>query len=350
MKVSKTATRPCLGDNVLIYISLLGFLVLYCVLKDKERLSQWAAVQEHHQQQNTPRSWYGSTPVPSPRNNAFNDLELGKVLGHGFVSWGFESRLHGEKVVAKVTTDKFLFYSDIEMDVFNILNAPPTIPNIPQLQLGIRSMPNPFTNQTHLQHDLGLTEDDAIKLTDARRISVQVMELLVDNCKPKTLPEFRLYLQSLLETLAFVHSRGIIHCDLHSNNVHFDGTRVSLYDWNGAFVYEPNKVKVHQIYAPFRLFPPEAQNNKSAVHATVSAFDIYTVGRLIKKAVKTTWNEDNPDQDDTLENRDEVLGMLVDLAKQALKEDPYQRPDAMKLLRHRFFSAPFILKESSVKE
>jgi hypothetical protein len=74
------------------------------------------------------------------------------------------------------------------------------------------------------------------------------------------------------------------------------------------------------------------------------------VGRLIKKAVKTTWNEDNPDQDDTLENRDEVLGMLVDLAKQALKEDPYQRPDAMKLLRHRFFSAPFILKESSVKE
>ncbi|KAL3901168.1 MAG: hypothetical protein SGARI_006115 [Bacillariaceae sp.] len=99
-------------------------------------------------------------------------------------------------------------------------------------------------------------------------------------------------------------------------------------------MFEPNKVKIHQHFAPKHLFPPEAQSNQSAVHATVSAFDIYTVGRLVNKTVKDNWSGEN-DKDDTLENKDEVVDRLRDLAKLASEDDPYQRPDAKKLLRHR---------------
>ncbi|KAL3942242.1 MAG: hypothetical protein SGARI_000333 [Bacillariaceae sp.] len=287
-------------------------------------------------------------PLSSSSKSAFHDLQLKHLAGKGFVSWGFEALLHNETVIAKVTTDKFIFYSDIEMDIFGILNAPPTIPNIPKLQLAIRSMPNPFLNSTYLKNDLGVNRNDTKKMIKERRVSVMAMKFLTGSRKATTLPEFRVFLQSLLETLAFVHSRNIIHCDLHSNNIHFDGKRVSLFDWNGAFVFEPDTVQIHQKYAPKHLFPPEAWYNESAVHATVSAFDIYTVGLLIKDALKKYWSGGEKDTDRTLANRGDVLDWLVDLAKQALKHDPYKRPDANKLLTHKFFSTPFIEAKDQV--
>jgi len=121
---------------------------------------------------------------------------------------------------------------------------------------------------------------------------------------------------------------------LHAGNVHFDGHKVSLFDWNGAFIFEANKVRIRQPYVQTNLFPPEAQKNRSAVHATVSAFDIYTVGLLVKTystSIATSSNSNRTHTDAVL------MGLVEDLADRAMTPDPFQRPNAFQLLQHPFF-------------
>jgi serine/threonine protein kinase len=321
------------------------------------------------------------------------ELELVKLFGKGYVSYAFEAKYQNKTVIAKITSDKFLFYSDLEIGIFEELNAPPTIPNIPQLQMAIRSMPNPFANHladvnktiSFLKKDLGLSRSEAEDLLMKRRISVMVMDLLENHRKPKNLEEIQRLAKSMLETMNFVHSRNIMHCDLHFNNFHWDGERFSLYDWNGGFRYEPDTVMIHYPLMPTHLFPPEAKHNHSAVHTSVYAYDVYTMGRLLKMALKSCCgitfdmlkeaalanldgvedrddveaesreishssggdsirrilqDTDSPSKDDGWEDveYDQLDAALAyELAAYMMIPDPYKRPDTAKALQHPFF-------------
>mmetsp|Transcript_17965 Transcript_17965/g.33290 ORF Transcript_17965/g.33290 Transcript_17965/m.33290 type:complete len:356 (-) Transcript_17965:115-1182(-) len=285
----------------------------------------------------------------------FQSIELIRLVGTGTVSWGFEARLDGKTVMAKVAADHFLYYSDIEIDAFRILKTSPSIPNIPEFHYSIRSMPNPFKNRTYLQDDLGLSKSEAENLSEKRRVSVQVMDFVrSENRKPETLREVRTLLKSLLSALAFAHSRNVMHCDMHSRNYHFDGNMVSLFDWNGAFLYAKDQVLIHQPHAPTHLFPPEAWKNTSAVHASVSAFDVYSVGRLTKKLLKGCCGilpvksaEDSSTNTSTTTHEsgrrtnsssyDKEVALSLDLMELMLTADPYQRPNTTQLLNHPFF-------------
>lgn len=89
---------------------------------------------------------------------------------------GFKAKLQGSDKLyaAKITGDSYLSRSDNEMQMFNILNAPPTIPNIPKIKLYIPSMPNPFKNRTHLEKILRVERSEAKWLVRKDNISITV--------------------------------------------------------------------------------------------------------------------------------------------------------------------------------
>ena len=163
-----------------------------------------------------------------------------------------------------------------------------------------------------------------------------------------------------------------MHCDLHENNVHFDGKTVTFFDWNGAFIFEEGK---NHFYFPdqmFSLFPPEARMRVSsgtnhdqvetfddhesspellydvnAVHATVSAADMWAVGLIIDRYLQR--NHDNGtmivDGSDSGRGDDDGGGgqkqlwmRLTELKDWMMTENPYNRPTTDQLLRHPFFS------------
>ncbi len=291
----------------------------------------------------------------------FNDIKFLRLVGAGVVNHGFEAILDGERVIAKIAGDGQMYWSDIEIDIFDILNEPPTISNIPRLLVGIRSMPNPFHDVAFLEKNLSVSIEEAKRLVTFRRISVLVMKFLPNSERPSTLRSVQKFAKSMLETLAFAHSRGVMNCDLHGQNYHFDGITVSLYDWNGGFLYEKDNVPMHSDQAPAFLMPPEAQTNLTAVHATVSAFDIYSVGRLLKirlkQCCKEVTNMKNgtsrlpSEGDETNENHiyqqgkghkegtgdSPTCSQMYDLANRMQISDPYQRPSATELLLHPVF-------------
>ena len=302
------------------------------------------------------------------------DLQLIRLIGNGDVSYGFEARYENRTVIAKIASDNDLYYSDVEIDIFRELKAPPSIPNIPELHLAIRSMPNPFASinnnntdnsNTYLVQDLKLTKSDAKSLVMQQRVSVMVMDLFKNKREPEDLSELRRFMKSLLETMRFVHSRNIMHCDLHELNYFWDGEKAYLFDWNGAFKYAKDKVKIHYPRAPHHLFPPEAWDNVTAVHASVSAFDVYTIGMLLKRYLKsccgmtlkkfkknrslldandleTILRNSSSDNDQPHANAplllllDETM-VAYDLALYMMTTDPYKRPDTNAALQHYFF-------------
>jgi hypothetical protein len=103
-----------------------------------------------------------------------------------------------------------------------------------------------------------------------------------------------------------------------------------LFDWNAAFIFGPN-VPIHYDDEPTFLMPPEAQHNKTAVHATVSAFDVYSTGLLLREILcgKKSCNMPN-------RTENEQVWLAHDLAALMLTRDPYDRPDTGWLLRHPF--------------
>ena len=125
-------------------------------------------------------------------------------------------------------SDTDLFYSDLEIDIFRELNRPPTIENIPKLYLAIRSMPNPFAiqnNASYMVDELGMSQMDTDSLLMKRRVSVMAMDMVTASHQPADLPEVKLFIKSLLETIRFTHSRNIMHCDLHRWNYFWDGVK-----------------------------------------------------------------------------------------------------------------------------
>ena len=382
-------------------ILLYGFLVTFCIsatrrnntVLDAIRLLRQEVPEEYSRYQGCGQTPRGNTensnsvysdPYTSAGSGAIrfrDDLELVKLIGSGDVSYGIEARFMNKTVIAKIATDSDLYYSDLEIDIFRELNRPPTIPNIPELLFSVRSMPNPFASYNRNKNDtvdylvggLGLKQNDAEGLVMKRRISVMAMDLLRDKRQPKDLPEVKKLLRSLLETLRFVHSRNVMHCDLHSHNYFWDGETAYIFDWNGGFRYEKDVVQIHYPRAPTHLFPPEAKDNASAVHASVYAFDIYTMGLLAKKLIKQccgiTWkklrksalgleedrhkaaeggknNTKSVNSNEYFDNNmteEEALGLLdeamaYELALYMMMPDPHERPDAATALEHPFFT------------
>lgn len=262
----------------------------------------------------------------------FQEIELIKLLGGGDVNYAFTARYNNETVVAKIATDKCIFQMDWEIDIFHELNSPPSIPNIPKLKLAIRSIPNPFTDATYLE-GLGLSSKVANRFILKRRISVMVMGHLQGRRQPKSIREIRRLMKSLLETIRFAHSRNIIHGDIHGQNYFWDGKRASIFDWNGAFRYEKDKNLIHYPNTAKHLYPPEAWDNKTAVHASVYAFDVYTIGKRLKKLLNKTGVRELKSEDT---DRDDKL-MALNLVEYLMTPDPYQRPDTNLALSHPFF-------------
>lgn len=281
------------------------------------------------------------------------NIELEKLIGNGDVSFAFRANYQNRTVVAKVATDSDLFYSDIEIGIFRELNAAPSIPNIPQLQVAIRSMPNPFDNVPHLVENLGVKASEARELVMKRRISVMVMEDLGKSRLPKDLEEVQRLTKSMLETMEFVHSRNVMHCDLHKYNYHWDGSMVRLFDWNGGFFFHPN-LKIHYPRTPKHLFPPEALHNKQAVHTSVHAFDVYTIGNILKYLLKSCCGIDYEmiQREALVKNATKIRSVVdaaaaYELATLMTHEDPYTRPTTTQALQHLFFQRTIYKKRQS---
>jgi hypothetical protein len=293
----------------------------------------------------------------------FHDIKFLQLVGTGTVNYGFKAIFDDQEVIAKIAGDDMIYWSDIEMDMFDILNEPPTIPNIPPLLTSVRSMPNPFRNVTFLEKNLSVPVEDAQTIIAYRRISVIVMKFLPKSERLTTVQSVYIFTQSILRTLAFSHSRKVMNCDLHEDNYHFDGSMVSLYDWNAAYLFEKDTIPMIYDQAPMHLMPPEAQTNASAVHATVSAFDIYAIGLLLKQLLKGCCKVDNghfmngtstttfsggDGYDDLTERKEKAnkeekgdrstCSQMYDLTEQMLTADPYRRPDATQLLQHPLFN------------
>ncbi len=276
--------------------------------------------------------------IPQSDEVTFQDLELFQLAGSGGVSMGFKAKIRGRDgvYIAKITGDSLMRWSDTEIQMFHILNSPPTIPNIPQLELAVKSMPNPYNNRTHLEKDLGLDRNDVKRLMQFKNVSILVMEFLDNHHFPKNVEEIRVFMRSLLYSLQFAHSRNIMLCDLHTGNVYFDGETVKLFDWNGGFFFQPEVVKMHYNFAPHHLMPPEAWNDENAVHVTVSGFDIWSTGLMLEKFLNRTDSSISDSFDDSADEFTESL--LDDFLKAMLTKDPHKRPDAGKLLQHPFLA------------
>ena len=275
-----------------------------------------------------------------------DDIEWVSLKGVGTVSMGFLVRIpklnNDFQYVAKIAGDKELHYSTTEIEMMKILNHPPTIPSIPTLLLAVKSMPNPFATWDfdRLTDDLGCSPDHARWLKRQHNISIQVQPLLQHTQTPNAdnLPELARFTRSLLQALQFAHSRNVMHCDLHSRNLFYDNSTgiVYLFDWNAAFLYKPNAVYIHYDDEPKHLMPPEAQGNPNATHATVSAFDVWSCGRMLSKRLCGHTSCPALDKSSSSSSGSSMLRQAYDLAALMKTDDPYQRPDTAALLRHPF--------------
>ena len=137
-----------------------------------------------------------------------------------------------------------------------------------------------------------------------------------------------------------------------------------MFDWNGAFFFRPN-LPIRYPRTPEHLFPPEAWDNKSAVHASVSSFDVYTIGLLLKRLLKRCCNishryfetnhtnttniiepvaaaeagntdRDNDNNSNNMLDDDEILA--YNLASYMMTANPFERPDTNQALKHPFFT------------
>ena len=277
-----------------------------------------------------------------------DDIEWVSLKGVGTVSMGFLVRIpklsDEARFIAKVAGDKQLHYSTTEIEMMKILNKAPTNPSIPTLLLAVESMPNMFATWEvdRLTDDLGCTPHRARWLKSRREISIQVQPLLQHTQTPnvENLPELARFMRSLLQSLHFAHSRNVMNCDLHSRNLFYDNVTgtVYLFDWNAAFLYRPNAVYIHYQDEPKFLMPPEAQGNPNAKHVTVSAFDVWSCGRMLSKLL---CGHTSCPFDESVSSS-EPLKQAHDLASQMKTADPLQRPDTAALLRH-----PFLLPKNN---
>lgn len=111
----------------------------------------------------------------------FKDIKFIKYLGAGAGKLGFKAKIRGSNRLhaVKITGDSYIHLTDTETQMMKILNAPPTIPNIPIVELYIPNMPNPFKNRTYLKKILRVDHYSAKWLSRIENISVTVRMLRI---------------------------------------------------------------------------------------------------------------------------------------------------------------------------
>jgi len=171
-------------------------------------------------------------------------------------------------------------------------------------------------------------------LAETETVCVVVMELMKNGGMPQNMEDLRAYMQTLLQTLDFAHSRSVINGDLNTDNVYFDGKGAKLFDWNEGSYYEPDTVPLQ--YNGVRM-PPEGfdKNGKvstTAIYPTVSSFDIWSVWKLLTNVVQLNKNR--------VIAEDPSYALLMNMKDSMFTEDPFKRPHATELLQHEFFQIP----------
>mmetsp|Transcript_26132 Transcript_26132/g.47186 ORF Transcript_26132/g.47186 Transcript_26132/m.47186 type:complete len:333 (+) Transcript_26132:203-1201(+) len=307
--------------------TMLTFIALVLVFANVINLPQQGQLDVEPETTQQVFSDYNNVPR---KEITFEDIQFLRFLDSGAGKLGFKAKIRGRRTLfaAKIAGDRHL--TDTEAQMMQILNTPPTIPNIPKVELYIPSIPNPFTNRTYFEKTLRLPRHLSEWLASLDTISVMVMEYLyIDTVHflPRTFKEVRVFLRSLLQALQFAHSRNVMNRDLYLGNVYFDGTVVKLFDWDDGAIYKPNAVKIRVSRTRLKN-PPEGWNNASALHPTISGYDVWNVGIIMRKLWPSV---------ETPNDEKQVL-LLKDFVEAALTEDPYKRPDASELLRHPFLA------------
>ena len=153
-------------------------------------------------------------------------------------------------------------------------------------------------------------------------LDLKVMEYLdLDHVHylPMTIQDIRIFLRSLVHTLQLAHSRNVMNRDLHTGNIYFDVKMVKLFDWDDGAIFKPNAVKLCVSRTPMKN-PPEGWYNSSALHATVSGYDIWNVGIVLRKILA---RRDQSYINDPVDRA--TVSKLLNFSNATLMTDPYQR-------------------------
>ena len=102
-----------------------------------------------------------------------------------------------------------------------------------------------------------------------------------------------------------------------------------FFDWNVAKIFGPN-VEIHMKGENEDILPPEAWDDKHAVHVTVSGSDIYASGLVLKTFLCGKHKSCHKPES----NSDKLLWQAHHLIEVMLTKDPHKRPDAAYLLAH----------------
>lgn len=272
------------------------------------------------------------------------DVIVEEYLGGGAVTTVAKVSLPSvdpdQKFVMKISNRDMKEWVDIETKAYQTLNTPPLNPSIPQLVAWVKSLPNPFEKGIKLLKGLGVPKDLRQALRKSKEVDLHILTMVHHTGYPETLKDISFFLRSLLAALDFAHSRSVMNCDLYLENMAYSNeTRTTyLYDWNGAMFYRPGSVRMHTDDEDGGILPPEAEEGPDAVHATVSAFDIYSSGRTFSWLLCGKYFCHRRFQLPEWRGTREQYLVAYDLRAKMLTEDPYERPTARQLLRHPFFS------------
>lgn len=105
---------------------------------------------------------------------SFDDIQFLQFIASGAGKMGFKAKIRGRRRIfaVKIAGDRRL--TDTEAQMMTILNTPPTIPNIPKVEMYIPTTPNPFQNRTYLEKTLRVPHRQSKWLSRLDTISVIV--------------------------------------------------------------------------------------------------------------------------------------------------------------------------------
>lgn len=150
---------------------MLIFTALVLVFANVINLPQQDQLDDEPEKTQQVLSDYNNVPR---KEITFEDIQFLRFLDSGAGKLGFKAKIRGRRTLfaAKIAGDRHL--TDTEAQMMQILNTPPTIPNIPKVELYLPSIPNPFTNRTYLEKTLRLPRHLSEWLSRLDTISVMV--------------------------------------------------------------------------------------------------------------------------------------------------------------------------------
>jgi serine/threonine protein kinase len=235
------------------------------------------------------------------RELTFDDLKLGKFVGHGAINivsqvylpeWWY--RQHNinrrRKYVIKMAAGNSWYtdQGDRECDIFEALASNRTLAmehNIIPAVFLLRTVPNPFRNVSkHIPESF--PEKYAKRLRRAKNLVAIVAPYLdLDYIQyVNSFQGIRILIKSLLRILEYSHSLGINNFDLGDSNVRIDDDgKAVVMDWNA------NKKQGQDIFdasANLWLTAPEGMlehgpDGETIRQTSISAMDIWSVGIML---------------------------------------------------------------------